>query len=97
MNTKKRIFPLDLRNCIPWSPVGTNAGAGPTFKRLREECAVLGDLELERIERADPQFGKAIENRILWRELLELELQDIDERIERIAETAATRQDDMTR
>jgi len=88
MNPKKRIFSLDLGDRSPWRPVGTNASASPTFKRLWQECAVLD--VLERIQRADPEFGKEIENRILCRELVELELQDIDERIERITDTAAT-------
>ena len=33
----------------------------------------------------DPQYAKPIEDRIVWRELLELELQEIDERIAKIA------------
>jgi hypothetical protein len=34
-----------------------------------------------------PLFGKVVEVRVVWRELLELELHDVDEQIERISET----------
>ena len=38
----------------------------------------------------DPTLGKAIEKRIIWRELLVLELQEFDEEIERLSEVAHT-------
>jgi hypothetical protein len=40
---------------------------------------------LLRLHREDPLFGKAVENRIVWRELLELELQSIDEHRDKIS------------
>ena len=35
-------------------------------------------LEAERVRRGDSLFGQSTEDRIVWSELLELELQDID-------------------
>ncbi|HZT32277.1 MAG TPA: hypothetical protein VFA33_20485 [Bryobacteraceae bacterium] len=54
------------------------------YERLAEGRARLQRLDLERSLSGDPLFGKAIEQRIVWRELLDLELQDFDEQIERI-------------
>jgi hypothetical protein len=42
-------------------------------------------MQLVRIEWDDPHLGKSAEERVIWRELLELELQDVDEQIERIS------------
>ena len=39
--------------------------------------------------RADSCFGKTMENRIIWCELIELELQEIDEQVSRICAAAA--------
>ena len=53
---------------------------------------------LERVHRGDPSFNKTIEERIIWGELLELELQEVDEQIERISEKSgpvSTRQTEM--
>ena len=52
--------------------------------RLASEKALLENLELERARKRRPGFGKAAEDRIIWSELLELEIQDIDERLQRI-------------
>jgi len=59
--------------------------------RLAEETASLEDLEGERKRRGDPSFGKAAEDRIVWGELLELELQEIDERVSHICGPADRR------
>lgn len=73
-------------------------GIGIIQQRLAEEKAYLEHLDLERVHRGDPSFNKTIEERIIWGELLELELQEVDEQIERISETSghvSTRQTEM--
>lgn len=96
MNARRRIFPFDLNCYLPWGRAQRGVDASPTFQRLVEEYAMLSRLEVERVERGEPNFGKAIEERILWRELLELELQDVDEQIERIAGAAERWSDDVS-
>ncbi len=59
-------------------------------KRLEEEKQCLEKLDSERELRGDSDFGKAMENRIVWFELLELELQDIDEQVNRIRRSAGS-------
>ena len=61
-----------------------------TQKRLVEAFSCLERLESERAYWQDPVFGGFLEERIIWRELLELELQDIDETIGRISEEAGS-------
>ena len=55
----------------------------PVHKRLRQGFARLENIQLVRNHRQDTRFEKAVEERIIWRELLDLELQDIDDHIER--------------
>ena len=62
--------------------------ASTTWQRLAEEKACLEHLDAERAYRGDSGFGKATEDRIVWRELLDLELQDIDEQVTRICQAA---------
>jgi hypothetical protein len=57
----------------------------PTHERLARAFSRLEDMQLVRIEWDDPHLGKSAEERVIWRELLELELQDVDEQIERIS------------
>lgn len=57
----------------------------PTRERLIRGFFCLQNIQLVRNHRQDPHFGKAVEERIVWRELLELELQDVDEQIERVS------------
>jgi len=52
--------------------------------RLAEEMTLLERLDAERERRADPGFGRTIEDRIVWGELIELELEEIDEQGSRI-------------
>jgi hypothetical protein len=59
----------------------TTSGAVLTKDRLSEAKDSLDYLEGERLRRDDPNFGKLIEQQIIWRELLELELEDAEERI----------------
>lgn len=65
-----------------------NGRAGTVQERLAAEKAGLDYLEVERLRRADPNFGRALEDKTIWRELLELELQDADERIRRLRDAA---------
>jgi hypothetical protein len=58
--------------------------ASPIRQRLSDEQARLEHLDAERERRGDSGFGKAAEDRIVWGELLELELQDLDEHVRRI-------------
>lgn len=51
--------------------------------RLTRGFARLRTIQLVRNHRQDPRFGRAMEERIVWRELLELEIQAIDDHIER--------------
>jgi len=64
------------------------AETATVHQRLAEAKACLDYLDLERSRLGDPNFGKAIEDKAIWRELLELELQDADERIQRICDAA---------
>jgi len=61
----------------------SNSGA-TTRRRLCEEVDELERLDAEREERGDSGFGKAAEDRIVWGELIELELQEIDAQVDRI-------------
>lgn len=69
------------------SKAGRGTGRAPR-RRLAEGVAALERLEAEREDRNDPGFGRAIEDRIVWRQLIELELQDIDEQLDRIRSSA---------
>jgi hypothetical protein len=70
----------------------THAGGGPRHEpsaadirhRLREGHAELQRLDDERRRTGNPRLGRTVEDRIVWGELLELELQDIDERVGRM-------------
>lgn len=57
----------------------------PARQRLAEAFARLLRIDLERLETDDPLYARPEEDRIVWRELLDLELQDIDERLGKIA------------
>ena len=59
-----------------------------TGQRLTEEKYCLEHLDAERAYRGDTDFGRTTEDRIVWGELLDLELQEIDEQIIRICQTA---------
>jgi hypothetical protein len=57
-------------------------------QRLAAEKACLEDLDTERRRRHDSGFGMTTEDRVIWRELLDLELQEIDEQVNRIGSAA---------
>ena len=62
--------------------------ANTTRQRLAEGKACLEWLDGEQDRRGDPGFEKATVNRIVWRELLDLELQDVDDQLHRICDAA---------
>ena len=59
-----------------------------TVERLESEKELLDALAAKRAECRRPGFGIASEERIVWRELLDLELQDLDEQMSRLREEA---------
>ena len=67
------------------APMNVRAASCPTHQRLVRGFSRLQDIQLVRNHRQDPHFGKTLEERIIWRELLELEVQDVDEQIERVS------------
>lgn len=69
---------------------GAPAGVPPppaclTRERLADAFALMEKILVDRMCQEDVAWGRIIEDRIVWRELIELELQEVDERIERIA------------
>ena len=59
-----------------------------TRRRLAEEMARLQMLQVERDRLGDPAYEKTVEDEIIWNELVELEIQDIDEQLTRIRNSA---------
>ncbi len=59
-------------------------------ERLKRAFNRLQGIQLVRNHRQDRFFGKSAEERIIWRELLDLELQDVDEQIERLSAAAGS-------
>ena len=55
-------------------------------ERLERRKARLDAIAQERKRRGESDFGKATELNIVWSELLELELQDVDEQSDRLRE-----------
>ncbi len=68
------------RSSEPERPAARESRADTMRQRLAEEKACLDDLDAERRRRRDSGFGKATEEKVIWRELLDLELQEIDEK-----------------
>jgi hypothetical protein len=65
-----------------------NARTSVLHERLAKAAAYLERLDVERFAHGNPNLGKTIEERIIWRELLDLELQEFDEQMERLSEVA---------
>ena len=93
------IFPLGRASIEHRSPSRESAGRPPIARsdksrasairvRLAEEKACLERLDSERRRLGNTRVGKAAEDRIVWGELLELELQDIDEQVNRLCREA---------
>jgi hypothetical protein len=80
MTRKKQVCALNISGGADGCSVseGTNERLIRAFTAL-QDIAFLGNY------RQDPLFAKSVEAWIIWREILELELQDIDEQIERIS------------
>jgi len=57
-------------------------------KRLSEAKDGLEYLDAERLRRNDPAFGRLLEDQMIWRELLELELQEAEARITSMCDAA---------
>ena len=57
-------------------------------ERLLKAKECLDYLEVEREHRDDRAFGSLVEQQMIWRELLELELQDAEERITLMCDAA---------
>lgn len=89
------LFPRRGASTTPGQPLGTGkaksekCNAQTLWQRLSEGKACLEHLETERVCRGDSGFGKITEGRIVWGELLDLELQDVDEQVSRICQAAA--------
>ena len=60
-----------------------------TRDRIVKSFATLERLECDRLLRCDPQYRKILEQGIIQRELLDLELQEISEQIDRICAISA--------
>jgi len=60
----------------------------PTRQRLAQAFFCLQRIQIVRDHRQDPRLGRPEEDRIIWRELLDLELQEVDERIAQITAAA---------
>lgn len=85
MSRKNQLCTLNLNAgaqiaAIPRSPATDTRAECPTRKRLSKAAARLRNIELVRNHRRDQEFGKAAEEQIIWRELLELEMQQTSER-----------------
>lgn len=69
-------------------------GGGPSVhQRLDRAFYQLQDIRFLRSLEGDPLFGRAAEQQLIWRELVELELQYVDEEIERITAAAGETSD----
>lgn len=91
MKWKKRLCTLDLSD-VPSVPQATAVRpADRNRKRLEASHACLEMLSSGELRDQDPEIKRMLEERIIWRELLELELHDIDEEIERIVAIAGDR------
>ena len=86
MTGKNRIFTLDP--AARETPLSVQRADRSTHGRLVEGASCLERLDLERTLWRDPSLGRLIEERIICRELLELQLQEIDEQIGRISDEA---------
>jgi hypothetical protein len=90
MSRKNQICVLNI--CAGEMPP-TRVPVCPTRERLSQAFSRLENIQLIRDYLHDPLFEQFAETRIIWGELLELELQAENEQIERIAATAGKRSD----
>jgi hypothetical protein len=89
MNLKAWFCTLNLSNndALP----DDDRGTCQTRRRLVEAFSRLQNIQLVRAHRQDRYFGKSAEERIIWRELIDLELQEADEQMERILASAGAK------
>jgi hypothetical protein len=88
MKPKNQICTLNLTaDCEPQVRIPVC----PTRERLAASFTLLERFQLVRSHSRDPFFEKCTEERIIWRELLELELQALDEHFARRSGEAAAR------
>lgn len=87
MTRKSPICTLNLGDGAAPHP---QAPSCATHQRLVRAFSRLEEIQFVRDDRQDPRFGKPAEDRIIWRELLELELQNVDEQVERVLAAAET-------
>jgi len=78
------------RHTNPNSPATKN----PLQLRLAEAFGLIEHIQQQRREGHDALWAKFVEERLIWRELLDLELQDVDEQLERICASAAIHEND---
>lgn len=50
--------------------------------------SILEEIQRDRVGCRDALLNKLVEERIIWRELIDLELQEVDDQIERISDAA---------
>ena len=85
MNRKTQIFTPNLS-----ADEALHVRLPNTQERLERAFSRLRGIQLVRNHRQDRFFGKSAEERIILRELLDLELQDVDEQIERLSAAAGS-------
>jgi hypothetical protein len=89
MNRRSRNSTFNLSKPTAPSRERTAPAICPRRKRLAEGFAYLERLDSERAQGRNPVSGSFMERLIVWRELVELELQSADEQIERICAGAS--------
>ena len=79
---------MSILGLLPHTNPAPTATPSPIQRRLAQAFALIEQIQEQRLQEQDPLAGRFIEERLIWRELLDLELQDIDEQIERICASA---------
>src|ERR1019366_686922 len=83
--SKLRPGPGEARDVrVSDNPISDN----PTCERLARAFSRLQDIQLVRDFQRDRRLEKTTEDRLIWRELLDLELQEADEKMERLCAAA---------
>lgn len=80
-----RYCTLNLTDCVASLPGRVTPASSPIQRRLAEAVQVVEAVDRQRARGERPFFAAIRANRLIWRELLELELQDIDEQLEQIS------------
>src|SRR5262245_11085407 len=75
MTSQSRFPKPDLSRALPTHHEPTQTTPGRTAKRLADGVALLERLDEERAQGRLTLFGRLMELRIIWRELVELEFQ----------------------